>query len=51
MIGIKLTKFGTNMNKRYYIAVGSTPFGDWKPHPMYPWWKRWKIGFFKDYHI
>jgi hypothetical protein len=49
MTGLKLTRFGTNCNKRYYIGIvyGQVPHGEWKPHSMYPWWKQWKIGWFK----
>lgn len=42
---IALVKFGSNCNKRYYfnIGCGVIPKGEYKPHPKYPWWKKWRI--------
>ena len=53
---IYLTKLGSNMNKRYYFGIinpfvlGAVPreFGEFIPHPKYPWWKRWKLRITKN---
>lgn len=46
--GVKLTKIGSNMNRRYYVGIvwgayPGLPASAFKSHSQYPWWKRWRM--------